>query len=88
MKIQGPNLTNLNAYKNLIQKSTDHKQNVERKDQLNISSEAKQLQESKSMSKERATYVQEIKLAVESGEYQINHDKAAQKMIDFWSKSK
>ncbi|GAB3056905.1 flagellar biosynthesis anti-sigma factor FlgM [Virgibacillus ainsalahensis] len=86
MKINGPNHTNFNPYKNQIQKQTDYKKDMEKKDQIEISSQAKQLQEKSKPDAERAAYVQEIKNAVDAGEYKINHEKTAQKMIDFWSK--
>lgn len=86
MKIEGPNLTNLHAYQNKVNKQTDYKQGTAPKDQLNISSEAKHLQESKQINKERTAYVQEIKNAVQSGEYEVDFKKTAEKMIDFWSK--
>ncbi|OZU88802.1 flagellar biosynthesis anti-sigma factor FlgM [Virgibacillus indicus] len=86
MKINGPNQTNFNPYKNQIQKQNEVKKEINKKDQIEISSHAKQLQENEKPNAKRAAYVQEIKNAVESGEYKINHEKTAQKMIDFWSK--
>lgn len=35
----------------------------------------------------RSEYVEEIKDKVQSGEYKVDSEKMAQKMIDFWSKS-
>lgn len=55
-------------------------------DQLEISSEAMKLQENTKVNAKREAYVQEIKSRVESGQYEINYEKTAQKMIDFWSK--
>lgn len=55
-------------------------------DQLEISSEAMKLQENTKVNAKREAYVQEIKNRVESGQYEINYEKTAQKMIDFWSK--
>lgn len=86
MKIHGPNQTNFNPYKNQIQKQTELKKEVSQQDQLQISKQAKKLQESVNPNAERAAYVQEIKKAVDSGEYQVNPEKTAQKMISFWSK--
>lgn len=86
MKINGPNQTNFNPYKNQIQKQNEVKKEINKKDQIEISSHAKQLQENEKPNAKRAAYVQEIKNAVEAGEYKINHEKTAQKMIDFWSK--
>lgn len=85
MKIQGPNLTKLAAYRAQLQQA-DPKKKVSKEDQLNISNAAKQLQESNKTNTQRAEYVQNIKNAVKSGQYEIDHEKVAQKMIDFWSK--
>lgn len=87
MKIQGPNVAKLNAYRTQLQQQTEQTKKVNREDQLNISSTAKQLQESKQASNlEREEYVQNIKKKVTSGQYEINDEQVAQKMIDFWSK--
>ncbi|WP_106496664.1 flagellar biosynthesis anti-sigma factor FlgM [Lentibacillus sp. Marseille-P4043] len=86
MKIHGPNQTNFNPYKNHIQKQQEYKKDSNKLDQLEISNQAKKLQENSQPSAERSKYVQDIKKAVESGEYQVNPEKAAQKMIAFWSK--
>ncbi|MFC4557528.1 flagellar biosynthesis anti-sigma factor FlgM [Virgibacillus kekensis] len=86
MKINGPNQSNFNPYKNQIQKQSEYAKDVNRKDQLEISSQAKQLLESEKPGAKRAAYVQQIKEAVDAGEYKVNHEKTAQKIIDFWSK--
>lgn len=86
MKINGTNQTNFNPYKNHIHKHAEVKKEVNRADQLEISSQAKQLQESEKTSAKREAYVQEIKNAVDAGEYKVNPEKVAQKMITFWSK--
>lgn len=86
MKINGSNQTNFNPYKNQVQKQAEIKNEVNKKDQIEISSEAKQLQESEKPNAKRASYVQEIKNQVDSGEYKVNHEKTAEKMIDFWSR--
>lgn len=86
MKIQGPNLAKLAAYQTKSQQQSDPKKKVNREDQLDISSAAKKLQETKKASTERAEYVQNIKNKINTGQYEIDHEKVAQKMIDFWSK--
>ncbi|UJL45346.1 flagellar biosynthesis anti-sigma factor FlgM [Virgibacillus sp. NKC19-16] len=87
MKINGSNHTNFNPYKNnQIQKQAEIKNDSNKKDQVEISSQAKQLLESEKTNAQRDSYVQEIKNQVESGEYKVNHEKTAQKMIDFWSR--
>lgn len=88
MKIQGPNFSNINAYKKQFQAKADVdiKQEEAKKDKLNISNEAKQLQVNKQSSEERTKYVENIKKDIQSGQYTVNYEKTAQKMIDFWSK--
>lgn len=88
MKIQGPNRANINAYQNQLHKPTEHKVDKNRKDNLEISKEAKQLLEKQKPNEARKAYVQEIKQAISSGAYKVDHEKTAQKMIDFWSKHK
>ena len=86
MKINGPNQTNFNPYKQQLQKQTEVKKDIPTKDQIEISNQAKELQEKDKTSEKRASYVQEIKQAVDSGSYKVNPEKVAQKMLDFWSK--
>lgn len=85
MKIHGPNLAKLAPYQTQL-KQTDPKKKVNREDQLDISSAAKQLQETKKVNTQRAEYVQNIKNKINTGQYEVDHEKVAQKMIDFWSK--
>jgi len=85
MKIQGPHLNNINTYKNQLQRNLELHQKDNKKDHLNISSEAKQLQEAKKAALERSSYVQKIKKEVRSGNYQVNYDETAKKMIDYWT---
>jgi len=84
MKIHGPNQTNFNPYKNQAQKLEKIKNEVTREDHLEISNQAKHLQEKNKASVQREKHVQEIKQAVQSGEYKINYEMTAEKMIDFW----
>ncbi|WP_163970552.1 flagellar biosynthesis anti-sigma factor FlgM [Oceanobacillus halotolerans] len=86
MKIYGPNQSNMNPYQKHIQNQQDYKQNTKKADQLQISNEAKKLQETEKPSAKRQAYVEDIKQQVESGDYQVNYEKTAQKMIHFWSK--
>ncbi len=84
MKIQGPNPF-INTYRNQQPKQVV-KKNDQQQDQLDISETAKKLQKNDSYSVERAKQVAELKKIVQSGEYTIDYDQTAQKMIDFWSK--
>jgi negative regulator of flagellin synthesis FlgM len=85
MKINGPNQTNFNPYNNQIQKQMGLKKDT-RQDQIEISNEAKKLLENDKADPKREAYVQDIKDKVDAGEYKINYEKTAQKMIDFWSR--
>lgn len=85
MKINGPNQSNFNPYKNQMHTLANVKKEQKQKDQLEISSQAKQLLENIKPQDERARKVDEIKEKVEAGEYQVNYEKTAQKMIAFWS---
>jgi len=86
MKIHGPNQMNVNPYTNQWHKQPDVKKKMSGKDRLEISEQAKQMQESETYEQKRAAYIRDIKNAVESGTYQINAEKTAEKMIAFWQK--
>lgn len=85
MKIQGPNTTNINAYKRQLHQQLEQKKANEAKDKIDISSAAKKLQETNKISKNRAEHVNQIKEAVQSGQYEVNIERTSDKMIDFWS---
>jgi len=86
MKIHGSNPGNFNPYKKQINAQENMRKAETRKDQLEISPQAKKMQEQVKPSPERAAYVEEIKTAYESGDYKVDLEKTAQKMMDFWSK--
>lgn len=86
MKIQGPNLSNINAYKTTFQSRPDVKREEAKQDKVNISNEAKQLQVNTRSTEERRQYIEKIKNSIQTGQYTVNYDKTARKMIDYWSK--
>jgi len=86
MKIHGPNPGNFNPYKKQMNAQENMRKAEARKDQLEISPQAKKMQEKVKPQPERATYVEQIKATYESGEYRVDLEKTAQKMMDFWSK--
>ena len=86
MKIQGPNQTNFNPYKNQIHKQSKGITGGAKEDQLQISSQAKKMLEKNQPSTERAAHVNQIKEAVASGNYKVDFKTTANKMIDFFSK--
>lgn len=84
MKIQRPNTININ---NPYQRHVQNYQKQKTKsfnDELNISKEAIQLQETNQITKERTERVDQLKQLVDSGEYKVNHEQVVQKMLDFW----
>ena len=88
MKIHGPNMMNIQKYKNQTFKKTVLNEKNNQNDKLNISEKAKQLQVNGKVDVKRTNYIQQIKQAVESGNYKMNPERTAQKMIEFWSKQK
>ncbi|MCM3740230.1 flagellar biosynthesis anti-sigma factor FlgM [Oceanobacillus luteolus] len=86
MKINGPNHLNLNPYRQQMQKQMDVKKAENRSDELQISKEAFKLQGKDKPHEKRAAVVQEIKQQIATGEYKVDVEKTAQKMMDFWSK--
>lgn len=56
----------------------------EKKDKIEISSEALDLQLSKQEDAKRAARVEELKKQIESGEYQVNAKKTAERFYDYW----
>lgn len=85
MKIQGPNHSNFNPYQKQIQKQQDVKVDSNQKDQLQISKHAQQLQENTKPDPAREKYVEQIKQAVDAGDYQVDAQKTAKKIVDFWN---
>ena len=86
MKIQGPNHSNFNPYKNQLQPYQRSKASSKNADQLQISSQAKKMLEKGQSNAERTAHVEEIREAVNSGNYKIDFKKTAGKMADFWTK--
>jgi negative regulator of flagellin synthesis FlgM len=62
-------------------------QSAYKKDEIQISDEAKKLLSSSKFEQERTEKVNEIKQQVESGHYQVNTSKIAKSILDFWRKS-
>lgn len=86
MKVNGSNQTHFNPYQKQAQKHTAEKQKLKHQaDQLQISDQAKKMQESSTAAANRKAYVEKIKHDVETGNYHVNHEKTAKKMIDFWT---
>lgn len=87
MKIQGTNPI-LNAYKQQQLQKQVSKHAPEHKDKIDISQTAKSMQKNHQYEVDRANDVQRIKDQVQSGEYQVDHQKLADKMIQFWKQDR
>lgn len=59
-------------------------QSTSKRDKLEISSEALELQKGNPLELERQQKVEQLKAQVQSGEYEINPREVAKKMYDFW----
>lgn len=74
----------IQSYQKQMQVSkVDKMKPLQQEDQLQISNEAKQMFESKA-DIERHEKIQALKAQVQKGDYQVNSDKVAEKMFDFW----
>ncbi|MDY0408920.1 flagellar biosynthesis anti-sigma factor FlgM [Paracerasibacillus soli] len=78
MKIQGPNQTNFNPYKNIQKKLTQQSAGISKNDQLEISDMAKKLQDQGNIQTERKERIEKIKQAIDANEYKVNYEKTAQ----------
>ncbi|MDC3412223.1 flagellar biosynthesis anti-sigma factor FlgM [Aquibacillus sp. 3ASR75-11] len=85
MKIEGTNYANINAYQKQTQKQINTKKETSKQDQLQISDQAKQMQETMKPDAARRKYVEQIKEAVSAGEYKVDPKTTAKKMIEFWT---
>lgn len=82
MKIHGPN-NYINIYRTNERSVNVNKKAKNKDDQLNISHEALRLLKTEK-NPERAQKVSEIKQLVQSGQYKVNYEKTAEKMLKFF----
>ena len=85
MKIQGVPSSKVNPYQKHLKQQTEITKRPHEKDQIKISKEAKQLQQAAQFATDSADRVQKIKQAVEKGQYSIDYEKTAEKLIAYWS---
>ncbi|MFB1049916.1 flagellar biosynthesis anti-sigma factor FlgM [Paraliobacillus sp. JSM ZJ581] len=86
MKIQGANHSNFNPYQKQFNKQAETVSKQPHSDKLQISEQAKKMQESEQVQSQREIRVNEIKQAIENGKYQIEPKETARKMLNFWGK--
>ena len=85
MKINGPNQTNFNPYKKQVQKQQEAQKANANQDKLEISQQAKQMQETNKAQEARSERVAEIKQQVQSGNYKVDAQQTAKNMMNFWA---
>lgn len=87
MKIEGFKTPAVNPYRNNQMKINQAKQANEMKtDKLEISSEAKKLSATTPIETERQQRVQQLKAQVQSGDYQVDANKLASNMLNYFNK--
>lgn len=87
MRINHFNSIQNNPYKNQVQDMKQEKmQSNFKKDELQISDDAKKLLSSSKFDQERAEKVSEIKNQVDKGTYKVNVSETAKSIINFWQK--
>jgi negative regulator of flagellin synthesis FlgM len=88
MRINHFNSIQNNPYKKQTQDvKQETVQSTYKKDEIQISDEAKKLLSSSKFEQERADKVNEIKQQVESGSYKVNASKVAKSILDYWRES-
>lgn len=84
MKINGLNHSNnIHAYKK-NQENVQSAQGKKQRDQLEISSEAKQLQKKSQFADGRQEKINSIKAKIDAGEYNVDAFNTAKKFYNFW----
>ncbi len=83
------NNVNVNAYKQISQGTHSTQQNQEttgstKKDQVSISNQAKQLNETNRVQLERQQRVEDLKNQVQTNQYQIQPQKVAEAFASYW----
>jgi len=83
MKVQGYGVNAVNPYKNQQVKTNEvKKSSLSFQDQLEISSQAKDLQGVKSYESERADRLSELKSQIQNGMYKVDSEKLAKDLLN------
>lgn len=87
MKINNLGPTGFNPYKknaNMLDEAK--KSSVQGKDKIEISTTAKELQQTSSLVAQREAKVEEIKLSIDNGTYSLNAKETAKGILNFYKK--
>jgi negative regulator of flagellin synthesis FlgM len=85
MKVNGTNFNKLNPYQKQLQKQTEIQKGKGTEDKIEISSKAQELLKGNPIKEARAQKVEQLKSDIQNGEYKVNFEQTAKKMIDFWT---
>ncbi len=86
MKINNVGPSGMNPYKKQLNQLNELKHASSRKDKIEISTTAKEMQHSSQFVAERQAKVEKIKLSLENGTYSVNVNEIAKSMINFYKK--
>ncbi|WP_440894773.1 flagellar biosynthesis anti-sigma factor FlgM [Amphibacillus sp. Q70] len=87
LKIHGSNQPKVNPYQKQLQKHEQTRTEKQVKaDQLQISDQAKKMQELSGVHPARQKRVETIKAQVDAGNYKVDPEKAAKGLLSFWRK--
>lgn len=85
MKINPFGPLNNNPYRKQIEQQEIKRETVKKRDQLEISSEAKEMLSQEKVTKAREEKVEALKQQVQSGNYKVDPKAVANKFYEFWS---
>lgn len=73
-----------NPYKQTTKEEVEQQSKKQKRDQIEISQEAKKMLDGSDLTA-REKKVHELKRLIESGEYEINYKKTAEKLLAYWN---
>lgn len=85
MKINPYHPIQQNPYRKQIEKTEQTNDLKAKRDQLEISSKALEMQKGTPLEKERQEKVAELKRKIEAGEYKVNPQAVANKFYEYWN---
>jgi negative regulator of flagellin synthesis FlgM len=86
MKINSTGFNKIQFYQNQLKIAENQQFKQKKEDQVEISSQAKDLQSASKILSDREERVQQLKQQVQEGSYEINPSTIAEKMINYFSK--
>lgn len=85
MKINQVNQYGVNPYQKAVNKADTSMKPSQLADKVEISSQAKEMQNISSVTVERQAKIDEIKMQIENGTYQMNVNETAKSVFNFYS---